>query len=151
MKKGLEPRALMALVMVALKSQNLSLTSLKEGLRQEVARDPMDAVAKLTIGSSVLFFLAEKGHNPKVTSIWDALVFCSTCLSVGYATVFAETPAGKAIATLLMTVGPSMTASLLNPPGGEAPDPQVQKGQELIASKLDAILEELKKSHTQVS
>jgi hypothetical protein len=60
--------------------------------------------------TSVLFFMAERGHNPKVRDIYDAMIYCSTCLSVGYADIFAKTPTGKLIGTFLMTIGPSMAA-----------------------------------------
>ena len=46
---------------------------------------------------SYLFYQAEKGHNPKVESYYDALVYISTCMSVGYADIFAKTSAGLAL------------------------------------------------------
>jgi len=131
----------------------LSYGALKEGVRSAVAQDPFDATVVTVLGGAFLFYLAEKGHNPKVTSYWDALVFISTCLSVGYADIFAKTPAGKAIAAAVMTVGPAMSGAMLE---GPAPTPapvglvraetesellQVQKA---IAEKLDAILSELR-------
>src|SRR3954451_17079648 len=74
-----------------------------------LAEKPFENTAKLVAVSSVLFFLAERGHNPKVTSIYDASVYCSTCLTVGYADIFARTPVGKMIGTFLMTIGPSIS------------------------------------------
>lgn len=145
---SLDPKVVMALAQVASTTNPaLSYTGLKQSFREEMTRDPIDATVKLVVGSSFLFYLAERGQNEKIKSIWDSLVFCSTCLSVGYANSFAVTPSGKAIATLLMTIGPSMAAALLEPPGGAKPevDPRVLQGQELIASKLEAILEELKR------
>ncbi len=35
--------------------------------------------------------------NPKVKRFEDALVFCTTCMSVGYSDIFAKTPTGKAV------------------------------------------------------
>jgi len=96
----------------------------------------------IVFASAVLFYRAEKGHNPKVNDFYDALIYCSTCLSVGYADVFARTPTGKLIGTFLMTIGPSLAAKTLD--GREtaaAPttlDPQ-------IGDKLDGILRELQK------
>jgi hypothetical protein len=75
-----------------------------------LADKPFENTAKLVAASSVLFYLAERGHNPKVNSIYDASVYCSTCLSVGYADIFARTPVGKMIGTFLMTIGPSISA-----------------------------------------
>ena len=76
----------------------LSYPSIKQGIKQAVAKDPFDATVATVFGGAFLFYLAEKGKNPKVLSYWDALVFISTCLSVGYHDVFARTPPGKAIA-----------------------------------------------------
>jgi hypothetical protein len=64
---------------------------------------------------------AEKDHNPKVRSYFDALVFLSTCMSVGYANVFARTPAGKAIASAVMTFGPAMSGAIFDAGGPETP------------------------------
>ena len=45
----------------------------------------------------LLFYAAEKDVNPKVRTIWDASIYVTTCLSVGYADIFARTPVGKLI------------------------------------------------------
>src|SRR3954449_11143913 len=74
-----------------------------------LAEKPGQNTAGLVAVSSALFFAAERGHNPKVRDIYDAMVYCSTCLSVGYADIFARTPVGILIGTFLMTIGPSMT------------------------------------------
>ncbi len=129
-----------------------SYGSLKDGLRAAIASDPFDATIVTVLGGSFLFYIAEKGQNPKVTSYWDALVFISTCLSVGYADIFAKTPAGKAIAAAVMTFGPAMSGALLEPPArgdAEKPratetSPELMEVQRAIVDKLDAILGELK-------
>lgn len=123
------------------------LSTLKRGLRDAIAKDPIDSLVVTVLGGSFLFFVAEKGKNPKVNTYWDALVFISTCLSVGYADTFARTPAGKAIATALMTIGPAMAAAALAPPKSEqTPDltPELLEVQRAIVDKLDAILAELR-------
>ena len=122
--------------------------SLKSSLKEAIAADPFDATVVTVLGGSFLFYLAEKGKNPKVETYWDALVFISTCLSVGYADVFAKTPAGKAIASAVMTVGPAMSGAILDPvdAAGEpakAP-PELMKVQAAIVDKLEAILGELR-------
>jgi hypothetical protein len=94
--------------------------ALKRELTGAVKHDPFDATVVTVLGGAYLFYQAEKGHNPRVTSYWDALVFISTCLSVGYADVFARTPAGKAIASAIMTVGPAMSGALFDGPAGAA-------------------------------
>jgi hypothetical protein len=63
-----------------------------------------------------VFYLAERGRNPKVNDIWDALVYTSTCLSVGYGDIFARTPIGKILGSALMTIGPAMAAKTLDGP-----------------------------------
>jgi voltage-gated potassium channel len=136
--------------------------SLKHGLRTAVARDPLDATLLTVLGGAFLFYVAERVENPKVRTYWDALVFVSTCLSVGYADVFARTSAGKAIASALMTFGPAISGAILEEPRRDA-DPsgiatprdadreesatpaQMLALQRVIADKLEAILGELRK------
>lgn len=126
-----------------------SYRSLKEGLRAAVAADPFDATVVTVLGGAFLFYVAEKGRNPKVQTYWDALVFVSTCLSVGYADVFARTPAGKAIASAMMTLGPAMSGSIFDgPTPGRSTDERVVELQAAIAAKLDAILVELRASRS---
>ncbi len=146
----------MALMLAGAGGGDLSYASLKNELTSAIKRDPFDATVVTVLGGSFLFYMAEKGRNPKVETYWDALVFISTCLSVGYADVFARTPAGKAIASAVMTLGPAMSGALLDGPaaanepaqGGkeskaEAPG-ELLAVQRLIVEKLDAILVALK-------
>ncbi len=126
-----------------------SYGSLKRELRDMMARDPFDATVATVLGGSFLFYVAEKGHNPKVATYLDALVFISTCLSVGYADVFAKTPAGKAIAAAVMTFGPAMSGAIFERPPGdtekkEEASPGLVRMQQAIVDKLDAILVELR-------
>lgn len=126
---------------------DLSYGAIKGQVRSAIARDPFDATVVTVLGGAFLFYVAEKGHNPKVESYWDALLFISTCLSVGYADVFARTPAGKAIASAVMTVGPAMSGAMLDAPAApDQPDASAQllEVQRAIAGKLDAILTELR-------
>ncbi len=46
--------------------------------------------------------------------MWDAMVYCSTCLSVGYGDIFAKTPMGKVLGSALMTIGPAVAAGTLD-------------------------------------
>jgi hypothetical protein len=62
---------------------------------------------------------------------------------VGYADIFAQTQAGRAIATLVMTVGPALTNEILDHPH-KAEDASAAH-QEIMIERLDAILEELRK------
>lgn len=104
--------------------------------------DPTQNLASLLGVATAVFYVAERDHNPKVNEIWDALVYTTTCLSVGYGDIFAHTPIGKILGSFLMTVGPSMAGKALDgrrdPP---APDPvQVEILQTLkqILERLDA-------------
>lgn len=112
-------------------------------LIERFTRYPMETLAGFLLSTSAAFYLAERDVNPKVKTYVDALYYISTCLSVGYADVFAQTQTGRAVATLVMTVGPSLTGELLDPPHKAASASAVN--QEQIIERLDAILEELRK------
>jgi voltage-gated potassium channel len=131
-----------------------SYESWKRALKTSVTTNPFDALVVTVLGGSFLFFLAERGKNPKVNTYVDALLFISTCLSVGYADVFAVTQAGKAIASAVMTFGPAMSGAIFEEPkaaeaGSETPpasvaSPEMLAVQKTIVEKLDAILTELR-------
>jgi hypothetical protein len=118
-----------------------TLREAKDKLRQGFTEDPMGTTTTMVLVAGWLFYKAEKGHNPKVQSLYDALVYVSTNLSVGYSDIFARTPAGKAIGTALMTVGPSMAARFMDQPGGG----EGEAGNRAIVERLDKILEALEK------
>jgi hypothetical protein len=94
----------------------------------KLAESPCRNTASVVGLSTILFYLLEKNRNPKVNDVWDAMVYCSTCLSVGYGDIFARTPLGKILGSALMTMGPAMAAKTLE---GEA------------EVKRDAVQEEL--------
>jgi hypothetical protein len=79
-------------------------------LTDQPSRNTLVVVA----ASGALFYHFEKEANPKVNDITDALLYCSTCLSVGYADIHPMTPAGKLLGTLLMTYGPALAARTLD-------------------------------------
>lgn len=120
--------------------------SAKSAVRDLAMRDPMDSVVTVVGLGTVLFYLAEKGKNEKCNSIWDALVFITTCLSVGYDDVFARTPAGKAIASFVMTVGPKLSSSIFDPPKREAEREAAEAAamQRAVIDRLDGILSALR-------
>src|SRR6185312_12244346 len=97
-----------------------ALERFKGGVREGFVHDPMGTVLAAVVGGAWLFYKAERGHNPKVNSFYDALVYVSTNLSVGYSDIFAKTPRGKAIGTALMTYGPAMAAKIFDPPTATA-------------------------------
>jgi len=101
---------------------------------------PARNTAAVVAASAVLFYIAERDYNSKVNDIWDACVYCSTCLSVGYGDIFAKTPAGKIIGTTLMTLGPALSGAALDGPAPPQLDEDVQA--EVLAT-LKAILDRL--------
>ncbi len=134
--------------LVASAGAETSYASWKRGLKAAVSSDPFDALVVTVVGGAFLFYLAEKDRNPKVRSYVDALVFLSTCVSVGYADVFACTPAGKAIASAVMTFGPAMSGAIFDDRGGDGAvaSPEMLAIQRAIVDKLDAILGEMRAS-----
>jgi hypothetical protein len=75
---------------------------------------PATNTVSLVTSAAVLFYLAERGHNERVRDLYDALVYCTTNISVGYCDIFARTPVGKMIGSALMTIGPAMAAKTLD-------------------------------------
>ncbi len=117
-----------------------TLDDLKEIVRRRFSGDPMGTVLSTVAVSAYLFYRAERGHNPRVTTYYDALVYVSTNLSVGYSDILAKTPAGKAIGSVLMTYGPAMAAGILDEPEKAPPnDPAVAHGE--ILARLDRLIE----------
>jgi len=115
-------------------------------LEEKAARlteKPCQNTIAMVSGAAVLFYLAERGKNPKVRDIYDALVYCTTNISVGYCDIFAHTPAGKLIGSMLMTIGPSMAARTLD--GAKLPqaDAQAEETQRQILSALREIAAKL--------
>lgn len=110
----------------------------KTALRTSYDEEPMDTVAGAVALGALLFYRAERGTNPKVRSFWDALVYVSTNLSVGYCDIIAMTPTGKALGTALMTWGPAMAAGILAPTRAarEASEPVDAR----VVERLDRIL-----------
>jgi hypothetical protein len=149
---GLDVTALGALGTIVLpllaqRGAGASYGELKDRFRELATRDPLDTLLTTVLGGSYLFYLAEKDHNARCRTFWDALVFISTNLSVGYDKTFAETPSGKAIATFMMTFGPAMTARAFDPPRDNHPhtaSPEALELQRGVVDKLDAILGELR-------
>jgi hypothetical protein len=114
-----------------------AIARLKGGLRERYDEDPIGSTVTTVLVASWLFYRAERGHNPKVTSFYDALVYVSTNLSVGYSDIFAKTEAGKAIGSTLMTFGPAMAAGLLEEPAAAKREAAETRA---VIDRLDRIL-----------
>lgn len=108
-------------------------------LAARLGDNPCRNTAALLAVSSLLFYAAERDHNPKVNDVFDASVYCSTCLSVGYGDIFARTPLGKLIGTTLMTIGPALSNAVLDGPVAERRDAL----QEQILATLKQMLQRL--------
>ncbi len=121
----------------------LAWPKLKNSLRDAANKDPLDSLLLTVAGGTLLFYYAERGHNERIQSPWDALEYISTALSVGYSQIFPVTPGGKAIASAVMAFGPALAAKALDAPAG-ADDPSVAlTAEQLRVQKL--ILEKLEK------
>ena len=99
---------------------------------------------------ALLFFYAERDENPKVNTIFDALEYCSSSLSVGYTSIYPQTPLGKSVATLLMTYGPALSGSILDGPQKtegthHATEEQFAATQQKILVTLEQILQQLQR------
>lgn len=123
------------------------LSGAHQYMRDKQAEDPMQAVLYTVLLGATAFYAVEREHNPKINSFYDALLYVSTNLSVGYSDTFAKTEAGKAIGSTLMAYGPALAARAFDPPhearerAGEARRSEVAL--ENIAEKLELILAEL--------
>ena len=152
-RRGMNDRALLTLGLLAGiasgKPPNAWLSSVHEYARSRQERDPMGAAVFAVLSGTLLFYAAERGKNPKVSSLYDALVYVSTNLSVGYSDILAKTPAGKSIGSVLMTYGPSLAARVFDRPN-EANDElnsraRTESALEAISERLDLILAELRR------
>ncbi len=114
---------------------------LEARLRAAADEDPMGTMATALLLGGAIFFAAERGENPKVTSFADALYFVSTSMSVGYSDIFPRTEAGKLLSTVLAALGPALTARALA--DAKAPTREDDRDAALLA-KLDEILVALK-------
>jgi len=81
-----------------------------------VESNPLESTLEFLGVASWMFYQAEKGYNSKIHTYLDAFYYISTCASVGYADIFAVTQTGRAIAALVMIVGPAMATRSLDRP-----------------------------------
>jgi hypothetical protein len=125
----------------------VTATSAAGDLAAPAVATPAEELAALVSWGAAAFYWAEADANPRVTTYWDALHYITTSLSVGYANIFPVTPVGKIIGALVMTVGPALSARALD----QAPRPVSEDetaGTALLATKLDAILAELRRQNS---
>ena len=118
-----------------------TLDQLKGKLLGQYAKDPVGSTVSTVLLASFLFYRAERGKNPKVTSYYDALSYVATSLSVGYSDVFPKTETGKAIGAAIQTVGPAISANLfenMRVPKDEPESDEVVKRLDRILAVLEA-------------
>ena len=131
------------------KSPEQWLKSAHQYARDKQAEDPMTAVVFTVLLGSAAFYAAERGKNPKIASFYDALIYVSTNLSVGYSDIFAKTEAGKTIGSALMAYGPALASRVFDPPleakSRAADAERSETALRDIASKLELILQELQR------
>jgi hypothetical protein len=115
--------------------------------RETLSHNPLESLLALVFGGAALFYVAERGRNDKVQHFWDALDFVATCASVGYSNIFPTTPLGRIVASTLFLFGPNLTSRVLDPVG-EARPASDNFDHEALATRLDAILCELRRLNT---
>ncbi len=103
-------------VKTALLSLLAQKDSYERSLLDWVEQNPLDATLEFLGVTAWAFYQVEKGQNPKIRTYIDALYYITTCASVGYADIFAATQPGRAIASLVMTIGPAITNAALARP-----------------------------------
>jgi len=104
---------------------------------------PAQELGSLVGWAAAIFYLAESDVNPGVTNYWDALHYITTSLSVGYANIFPVTPLGKTVGSVVMMLGPALSARALDGPREReaAAPPDLAP----VVARLDAILQELQR------
>lgn len=100
---------------------------------------PAEELGSLVGWAAALFYLAESDVNPGVTNYWDALHYITTALSVGYANIFPMTPLGKTIGSVVMMLGPALSARVFDAARETPPAQDLAP----VVQRLDAILREL--------
>jgi voltage-gated potassium channel len=122
-------------------------TKIDEFSAKLAQRPAQNTLIILGLGAA-LFYYAERNENPKVNTIYDALEYCSSSLSVGYTSIYPQTPLGKLVATLLMTYGPALSNAVLDGPQSSehsqhATEEQFAATQQKILATLEQILAQL--------
>jgi hypothetical protein len=109
-----------------LQAKLLSLLNKKNRLEGQfldwIEGNPLDSGFLFLGVCSAAFYQAEKDHNSRIETFVDAFYYIATCASVGYADIFAATQTGRAIAALVMVVGPAITNRALDRPAVTKPD-----------------------------
>jgi hypothetical protein len=128
---------------------DLTYQGLKHRIVHYAAQHPIDSMVAATLGGSLLFYLAEHEHNPRVNSVVDAFWAVSSCIAAVSDAGGATTPVGKALLGWVMGIGPGLQALVgaegvshrAVPPPAAALDPVVVERLEHIATLIEQLLE----------
>ncbi len=82
---------------------------LRETTLRTLANQPVESLAVVVVVASVVYWLAERDRNPRVSSFAEALWTVSSTLTVG-TDVVRESTVGRLVGTVLMTYGASLQA-----------------------------------------
>src|SRR5262245_10488770 len=107
---------LAALAPIALAFLDGGYDTVKQSIRTWAKDDPFDALIATVVGGGIAFWLAERETNPNCATPYDAILYASTALSVGYDNLFPTTPAGHTIASFIQTFGPALANAAFDPP-----------------------------------
>lgn len=113
-----------------------------DDLTAKLDASPGKSIAQVIAAASAVFYLAERGCNPRVKSLLDAALFCSSLLNVGETGIRPMTPLGKLVATLLMTYGPALAQRAMDRPA-HSELPSGDDNQQAILQTLRDILARL--------
>lgn len=102
---------------------------------------PARNTAVIVSSAAALFLIAERPHNPNVRDIYDALLYCSSAISVGHSEIQPLTPVGKVIGSILMAYGPALAEQSLDGRSNAVPGNATQ---EQILTTLQEILTTLR-------
>ncbi len=132
-------------ILAAQGGEDSEFASLKNQARELATRDPIDTLLATVLGGGLLFHHLEKGKNPRCNTVWDAILYVATSLSVGYDDVFPKTQAGNALASAIHTFGPALAAQALQPPASRAAarDREAHRTNEELLAVNRAILQRL--------
>lgn len=86
-----------------------TLLDIRRRLVDRAARRPIDTMVDVTLGGTVLYYLLERAHNPRVTTLADAFWAVTSCIAAAPgAAGGAVTSRGKVLLGLVMGVGPGL-------------------------------------------
>jgi hypothetical protein len=109
-----------------------------DGWLSSLGDAPARNAAVVVSAGAVLFLYFEKGHNPSVRNLADAMLYTSACLHVGRSGIQPVTKAGKLLASILMTYGPALAARALDGKRPEGAHDEILETLQQILARLEA-------------